>query len=236
MRTILSMSAESSTRLSATLRLRWPDVEVRTVTGDAKDVVRRASWADIIFLGPRENVVDLVRNLRDESDCGIVVLSNHPTDEELMEVLDAGADEYLGLSTSPTRLVSRVGALLRRVTAESGDTSVVSCGSLEVHPRSHQVQLAGHELHLTPTEFNLLLHLATAKGGTVTAKALQRLIWDSDTPLYIDSLRKCVQRLRKKISEVPNSHLDVVAVRGIGYRLGQESPKRSANKRLSLTG
>lgn len=215
-----AMDLAQSLRLS--IRLRWPDAKISWVDTESS-LLEAAPRADVIFLDEsttRPAGFDLVRKVRATSQGGIVLLTCDPTDEEMLDVLEAGADDYLSASFSPTQLVARVGALLRRIRRGEGrENSVVHCGPLDIRLDTHEVYVSGHELRLTPTEFNLLYHLAVARGGTMTAKVLQKLIWECDEPLYIDTLRKYVQRLRKKLHQASTSDLDIVAIRGVGYRL-----------------
>jgi DNA-binding response OmpR family regulator len=140
----------------------------------------------------------------------------------MLDVLEAGADDYLPMSVSVTRFVGRIFALMRRINwSESEDDSIVRWGPLNIDTDCHEARVQDHYLALTPTEFRLLYHLARAGGNTMTVKALQKLIWDSDQPLYLGSLRKYVQRLRRKLrdSEAEPGMVEIVAIRGVGYRL-----------------
>lgn len=206
--------------VSVALRLRWPDAEI-TFLGEADRFAEAASAADVTFLDDTTTGFPLVRGARANGDCGIIVLSSQPSDEEMFDALEAGADDYLSLPLSPALLTARLGALLRRVmkTTREG-ASVVSCGPLDIHLNTHQAFINGNALRLTPTEFNLLHHLAVARGGTITATALQKLVWECDEPIYLDTLRKYVQRLRKKLTQASQPpELGIVAIRGVGYRL-----------------
>lgn len=213
---------ELEQRLRLALRLRWPDADI--LPCDTEDhLLETGPIADIVFLdesSARSPRFELIRTIQTTCDSGIVFLSSEPTDEELLEALEAGADDYLQAAFSPSQLVARVGALLRRLKRGQGpQNSVVHCGPVDIRLDTREVRVSGHELRLTPTEFNLMYHLAVARGGTMTAKVLQKLIWECDEPLYIDSLRKYVQRLRKKLHQLAMSDLDIVAIRGVGYRL-----------------
>jgi DNA-binding response OmpR family regulator len=214
-----SPELEASVRLA--LRLRWPDADV-TCLDDRRAFLRTASAVDVAFLDDTSPGFDLVREARAAAgECGLIVLTASPSDEEMLDALDAGADDYLSLPLSPALLIARLGALLRRITRSTGDgESVVRCGPLDINPGTHEAFVHGKALRLTPTEFNLLHHLAVARGGTMTAKALQKLVWECDEPIYLDTLRKYVQRLRKKLVQVSEPpELGIVAIRGVGYRL-----------------
>ncbi len=208
-------------RLSRALRLRWPDTEVLHVSKEDQ-LVETASRVDLIFVDDvsTSGGFEVIRKARAAWSGGIIFLTSEPTDEGMLDALEAGADDYLSASFSPTQLVARVSALLRRLRMASGrGDSVVQCGSLRIHLDSHEVYVDGQELALTPTEFNLLHHLALAGGGTVTAKTLQKLVWECETPLYMETLRKYVQRLRRKLQQLGDSDVGIISIRGVGYRL-----------------
>jgi two-component system KDP operon response regulator KdpE len=88
-----------------------------------------------------------------------------------------------------------------------------------VNRRTRQGYLAGHELHLTRTEFEVLNILARAGDSLVTNHTFQKLVWQTDELLYRESLRKYIQRLRHKLETQPDADLTIVAVHGMGYRL-----------------
>jgi DNA-binding response OmpR family regulator len=212
-------TADAERDVRVALRLRWPDAHVAGVRRP-DDLLRQASATDVVFLDDLTPDFAIVRALRAATDCGIIVLTGEPSEEGILAALGAGADDYLGLPLSPALLIARLGALLRRVASTTGEGErVVKCGPLDVHLGRHEAYLNGNQLHLTPTEFNLLHHLAVARGGTITASALQRLVWECEEPIYLETLRKYVQRLRKKLSAYPTPDLGIIAIRGVGYRL-----------------
>lgn len=212
-------------RLRLVLRLRWPDIEVVTIDA-AHQVVEAAPSADVVFIAwdaDRPGGLDLIRQVRAACESIIIYLTRQESEGEMLDVLEAGADDYLSVAFSPAKMVSRVSSLLRRVSlgAES-ERPLLRSGPIDIRPDTREVRIHGEELRLTPTEFNLLYRLALAQGSTVTCRAIQRLIWECDEPLYLGSLRKHVQRLRKKLYQLANSGVDIVAVRGVGYRLAYD--------------
>jgi len=217
----LLSSPELEREVRLALRLRWPDAEVSCLD-DRRAFLRAAAEVEVAFLDDTTPGFHLVRETRAAAaECGVIVLTASPSDEEMLDVLDAGADDYLALPLSPALLIARLGALLRRITRANAEGEVVvRCGPLDINPGTHEAFVHGKALRLTPTEFNLLHHLAVARGGTMTAHALQKLVWECDEPIYLDTLRKYVQRLRKKLVQVSEPpELGIVAIRGVGYRL-----------------
>ena len=138
----------------------------------------------------------------------------------MLEALDAGADDYLGANASAAQLVARVNAVLRRASARDSRSEVIArCGKLSVDPERHETRIGGQEVYLTPTEFKLIYHLAQNHGRLVTQEALHELIWGFEGKLYIQSLRKYIERLRKKLRETPRSGIQIVSVPRLGYKL-----------------
>ena len=113
-----SPELESDVRLA--LRLRWPDAEVACFD-DAKAFLRATSSADVAFLDDTADGFPFVREARAAAECGIIVLTPAPSDEQMLDALEAGADDYLSLPLSPALLIARLGALLRRITNSTGE-------------------------------------------------------------------------------------------------------------------
>ncbi len=215
-------SPDLTQSLMLSIRLRWPDAKTSSV--DTEDgLLEAAPGADVVLvdqLVARAERFELVRKIRGSFDGALVIVAQHPDEAEMVDSLEAGGDDYLGSPVSPMQLVARLTAVLRRVRiAEQRDDSVLTCGSLEVKADIYEAYVNGRELCLTRKEFEVLYQLALAKGSLVTTQALQQLVWESDEGLYIDSLRKYVQRLRKKLHEQGNSDVNIIARRGLGYRL-----------------
>jgi len=215
-------SPDLTQSLMLSIRLRWPDAKASSV--DTEDrLLEAAPGADVVLvdqLVARAERFELVRKIRGSFDGALVVVAQHPDEAEMVNSLEAGSDDYLGSPFSPMQLVARLTAVLRRVrVAAQRDDSVLTCGALEIKTDIYEAFVNGHELCLTRKEFDVLYQLALAKGSLVTTQALQQLVWESDEGLYIDSLRKYVQRLRKKLQEQGNSDVNIIARRGLGYRL-----------------
>ncbi len=215
-------SPDLTQSLMLSIRLRWPDANASTV--DTEDrLLEAASGADVVLVDQavaRAERFELVRKIRGTFDGALVIVAEHPDEAEMVNSLEAGSDDYLGSPISPMHLVARLTAVLRRVRISAQrDNSVLTCGPLEIKSDIYEAYVNGRELRLTRKEFDVLYQLALAKGSLVTSQALQQLVWESDEGLYLDSLRKYVQRLRKKLHEQGDSDVNIIARRGLGYRL-----------------
>jgi DNA-binding response OmpR family regulator len=215
-------------KLGIAMRLRWPTGRIEAAASP-EDLLSRANLANLVFLtvedaAAAEQIAEIARSLSSRTSTGIIVLAKRPTDEEMLDMLEAGADDYLASTVRVTKLVGRIFALQRRIAWSGQDhDGIVRCGPLNIWSDRHEVTVGGRPLLLTPTEFKLLYHLAMAHGNTLTIQTLQKLIWDADEPLYLNSLRQYVQRLRNKLQTTNENSVKIVAIRGIGYRLAYQS-------------
>jgi DNA-binding response OmpR family regulator len=213
------------------LRMRWPDLEV--VIQDAWPAPPHLAYEppDVVFvLAARPDLDDLalVREIRDTSDVVIFVVGSSETEMAAAEALEAGADDYLTLPINEPLLVARTCAVLRRVKqAAPGERPAVRCGDLLIDPDSHEARLNDKPLYLTPTEFRLLYQLVEHQGRVVTQRALEHVIWGSSDRLYLDVLRKHVQRLRQKLEGLRCGRMTIATVPRVGYKLTHQKQTRS---------
>lgn len=223
---VVGLDAKSSEAISIDLRLRWPDLEARGLNSRQRLRDLRSAPVDLVVVNARAvGGAQAVTEIRKSCDSAIVVMVPDSNEAELVQMLDAGADDYLDLSAGARQLVARVSAALRRVQKpkESPEPSL-ECGELHVSPASHEVWVKGSVIHLTPTEFRLLCHLARNKGRLMTRETLQAAVWGPEGRFYEDSLRKYIQRLRHKMGERSNTRFRIETVPGTGYRL-RETPR-----------
>ncbi len=209
------------------LRLRWPDFQVRCLEKEQCLGEVAGGEADLAVVDASlAQAVELVSELRKCCNTVIVVLASEPRDPELIEMLEAGADDYLDLFASAPLFVARISAVLRRARKAEEHPEPLACGEMRVDPLTHEVMVNGQVVHLTPTEFKLLCHMAKNKGRLVTQGALQEVMWGSAGGSYTDSLRKYVERVRHKVQDLPGGGFRIETVPRTGYRL-VETPSRA---------
>lgn len=149
----------------------------------------------------------------------VLMLTARDSEADLVVGLGAGADDYMAKPFSTRELVARVHALLRRVERARGDTATtsrqpLSIGDVSLDPETRLVTRAGETVHLTPTEFDLLVRLAAQPGRVFTREELLAAVWGYDVPSGGRTVDSHVRALRRKLG----TEL-VRTVHGVGYAL-----------------
>ncbi len=166
---------------------------------------------------------ELCRQLRDRSDVAILMLTAKSTEEQRIAGLGLGADDYLTKPFSPRELVARVKAILRR--ASGGEMPLMEhhrfdSGRLEIDTVRHEVRVAGEPVELTPSEYKLLLALASYPGRAYSRFELINRVQGHDFEGYERTIDAHVKNLRRKIEPDHAKPRYVETVQGVGYRLG----------------
>ena len=170
---------------------------------------------------PDMDGVGVISKVRAWSDMPIIVISARSQDDDKIEALDTGADDYLTKPFSVDELLARIRGTLRRlhyIKASAQDPVFVN-GDLTVDYNSGIVTLSGKELHLTPLEYRLVCVLCRNVGRVLTHTYLTREIWGSTLDSDIASLRVFMATLRKKLQPLPDSPQFIQTHVGIGYRM-----------------
>jgi two-component system, OmpR family, response regulator RegX3 len=178
---------------------------------------------DLVILNvmmPRLFGTDVCRTLRAESDVPIILLSARDSELDRVLGLELGADDYVTKPFSMAELLSRVRAVLRRRDldrAVGGGTRHV--GDIRIDFARHQVTVAGEPVHLTRSEFRLLVLLADAPERVFSRREIMEHLWQSP---YVGDERACdihISNLRRKIEVDPRNPARLGTVRGVGYTL-----------------
>lgn len=191
-------------------------------TGDAAVKVFRDSGPDLVLLDlmlPGLNGVDVCRRIRAESGVPIVMLTAKSDTGDVVDGLEAGADDYVPKPFKPRELVARIWTRLRRPPSES-DAESIRIGDVVVNVAAHQVRRSGQVIPLTPLEFDLLLALARKPNQVFSREKLLEEVWGYRHAADTRLVNVHVQRLRSKIENDPEKPEIVVTVRGIGYKAG----------------
>jgi two-component system, OmpR family, KDP operon response regulator KdpE len=155
-----------------------------------------AAIVDLVL--PDGDGVDVCRQLRGWTQMPIIVLSAVGEEDVKIAALDAGADDYVTKPFSPRELIARLNAVLRRVTSNV-DEPTIRVDGLEIDLAARSVRRDGQDVHLTPTEYDLLRILARNRGRLLTHRTLLSEVWG---PQYADdtqALRTHIANLRRKL-------------------------------------
>ncbi len=181
------------------------------------------SLPDLIILDvmlPGLDGFTLTRNLRDQSDVPIILLTSRKEESDRIAGLELGADDYVVKPFSPQELVSRVRAVLRRVRTTSTTTNegVLKFKGLTINPQTRNVAINGEETILTAKEFDLLYHMALNPKQVFTREQLLENIWGFSHYIDPGTVTVHMRRLREKIEKDPTSPVYIITVWGIGYK------------------
>jgi two-component system, OmpR family, KDP operon response regulator KdpE len=174
--------------------------------------------AIVDLLLPDRDGLELCRRLREWSEMPIIVLSAVGDDEQKVAALKAGADDYITKPFGPRELLARLEAVLRRVSPEAEHRLIVAAG-LEIDLAAHVVRHDGDEVHLTPTEFELLRVLVCNRGRLMTHRALLTEVWGHGYADDNQVLRTHIARLRRKIDPPDGATRHPIRTEpGVGFR------------------
>lgn len=183
----------------------------------------RRSKPDIVVLDlmlPEMDGLEVCRAIREQSDVPIIMLTARTTEGDKLIGLDQGADDYVTKPFSPRELLARIRAVLRRIPSEdTTGPSEIRVADLALNLREHTALVRGHQVLLTPTEFNLLRALLQSPGQAFSRGQLIERAFGHDFEGFERNVDVHVNSLRKKIELQPSDPTYIKTVYGIGYKL-----------------
>ena len=190
------------------------------VTGDAEQLSRiiRTERPDLVLLDlvlPGADGIELLGSVPELAGLPVVFISGYGRDETIAQALRAGAADYLVKPFSPTELTARVGSALRRV----AQPEPFVLGELAIHYEERRVTVAGHEIELTATEYELLRTLSLNAGRVVAYDSLRDQARSGRREGGVNLVRNFVKKLRAKLGDDAQSPAWIFSVRGVGYRM-----------------
>ena len=191
-------------------------------SGEAALEKLRLDKFDLVMLDmnmPGMGGLETCRHIRSDSDIAVIMLTVRDGDEDKVEALDAGADDYITKPYKAAELLARIRAALRRTPSTHGPAGRMKFGSTEVDFDTRRVTARGRQLHLTPKEFELLRFLAAHPNKVLSHRELLQAVWGPDYGDQVDYLRVFVNQLRKKIEANPSSPRFLITEPWVGYRL-----------------
>ncbi len=189
--------------------------------GQSALAIARADQPDLIVLDlglPGIDGLDVTRSLRLASDVPIIMLTARAEESDRIVGLELGADDYMVKPFSPRELVARVRAVLRRVDASVEAPDVVRAVGLEMDTAKRSVVVDGQPVDLTPTEFDLLLHLARSPGRVFTRAQILDALHGVAFESYERAIDAHVKNIRRKVETDPSDPRYLLTVYGVGYK------------------
>ena len=221
---ILVVDDEPAILRAVETNLRRHDFTV-DAAGTVEDALARyeATHPDLVLLDlglPGADGMDVIRAVRARAATPIIVLSAREGEPDKVAALDLGADDYLTKPFSVNELLARIRVALRHTAKPaSGAAAVFRTGKLEVDLEHRRVRVDGDEVHLTPTEYELLRAFIEFPNKLLTDRMLLQRVWGPDYGSEGHYLHVYVARLRKKLERDPALGRYFITEPGVGYRL-----------------
>ncbi len=225
--TILVVEDDLPVRNLITTTLKTHDYKYLTAPNGSEAVLLASSHnPDVVFLDlglPDIDGIEVIKQIRSWSNMPIIVISARSEDDDKIEALDSGADDYLTKPFSVEELLARLRVTMRRLSlmnADAGaDSSVYTNGGLKIDYSAGCAYLKEEEMKLTPIEYKLLCLLAKNTGKVLTHTYITQNIWGRSWDNDIASLRVFMATIRKKLETDPDSPQYIQTHIGIGYRM-----------------
>lgn len=200
------------------------EVETATDGEEAIGLLERETFELVItdLAMPKKDGLELVKALREISNIPILVLTIRQEERQKVHLLDAGADDYMTKPFGVGELLARTRALLRRTNTGTGQPTFSRWGDIEVEPEFRRVRRGGREIHLTPTEYSLLVTFLQKPGAVWTHHQLFRAVWGTAVEVSNDTLRVHIASLRRKLETDPNRPRWIRTEPWVGYRFSPE--------------
>ena len=221
-RSVLVIEDDVRIRRIVAMSLRAEGLDVREAgSGEEGLATLGEHEVDVILLDlmlPGIDGFEVCRRIRQTSDTPVIMVTARADSSDVVDGLEAGADDYVTKPFVARELSARIRALVRR-SRGAGLRQRITVGDLEIAPQEGTVTRGGEPVALTNTEFKLLTELATEAGRVFSREELLERVWGYD---YFGDSRLVdvhVRRLRKKVEQDPSNPTVVTTVRGMGYRI-----------------
>ena len=224
---ILVVDDEASVVEVVSLYLKREGFSVRSARDGRQALAAiRDRLPDLLILDlmlPKIDGIEIMHRLKDEqtTDVPVIMLTARGQETDRIYGLELGADDYVVKPFSPAELVARVKAVLRRsgsgVSAQSGERRL-EFEDLIIDPLTRVVQVRGHEVELTATEFNLLWFMADHPRQVFSRDRLLENVWGFSDYVDPSTVTVHIRRLREKIEVDPSHPLHLLTVWGVGYK------------------
>jgi len=177
---------------------------------------------DLVLLDlnmPGMGGLEACRQIREGSEVPVIILTVRNTEDEKVEALDAGADDYVTKPFGMKELLARVRAAMRRApTGPSAGPKTLRAGDLEIDFETRRVKAHGQQVRLTPKEFELLRYLVSQRGKPVPHRELLQAVWGPDYGDETEYLRVFITHLRRKLEPNPSKPRYILTEPWVGYQ------------------
>jgi two-component system KDP operon response regulator KdpE len=198
-------------------------------SGEEALALARVVKYDVVLLDlrmPGKSGIETCRELRRQFPrLAILIVTVNETEDQKVEALDSGADDYVTKPFQMRELTARVRAAARRVKTPQGESdAIIRIGEVELHPIRRLVYKSKNLIHLTPKEFDLLHYLMSHTGVPITHARLLSAVWGAEYVNQVEYLRTFIRQLRKKLEDDAASPKYILTDSYVGYRfLGEEN-------------
>ncbi|MBX5456206.1 MAG: response regulator transcription factor [Thermogemmatispora sp.] len=205
---------------------------VRAFDGEQAIKRWRETLPDLVILDvemPKIDGFEVCRQMRNETNSMVLILTAHDQEEDEIRGLELGADDYLRKPFSPRQLLARIKAILRRSSNVRGSasSSTITVGPFSLDAMRHEVVRDGVKIRLTPTESRLLHLLMTHTGQVLTTDMIIERVWGYDEAGDSGLVKTHIRHLRQKIEPNANQPRYITTVPGVGYTFTAPTPVES---------
>ena len=200
------------------------------MTGEEGVDAVRKNKPDLVLLDmnmPGIGGLEACKEIRESTDAPIIMLTVRNAERDKVAALDAGADDYVTKPFGIEELLARIRSALRRY-APGDSVAPFVTKEMSIDFEARTVVVRGHDVHLTPKEFDVLKHLIANQGKPLTHRRLLQAVWGPDYGEETENLRVVINQLRKKLEADPAKPKYILTEPWIGYRF--QSPKPAPTK------
>jgi two-component system KDP operon response regulator KdpE len=228
---LIEDSPEIVKGVSLTFKLRWPDAVVLCAENGRKGLEQvETESPDIVILDinlPDISGFEVLENIRKFSDVPVIILTVRDEEVDELRGFEIGADDYIVKPFSPSKLLIRCKAALRRSgvsSPEEEELAPIASGDIYINFSTREFKVKGEKVHLSPNESRILYCLARNEGKLVSHDTIKRYVWGNEAK-YMDnnSFKRYIYQLRLKLGDSADNPKLILNERGVGYRFQRPS-------------